>query len=49
MDTFTIVCLGVALTVVLLSVFSTLRLLSQVSDQDDQMRELFKNKKEDHE
>jgi len=49
MDTSTIVCLGIAVTVVVASILWILRILSQVSDHDDQMRELFKNKKEDHE
>ena len=49
MDTFTIVCLGVALTVVVLSIFGTLRLLSQVSEDDARLRKLMKKYKEDHE
>jgi uncharacterized membrane protein affecting hemolysin expression len=38
----TIICLGVALIVVILSCVSTLSILSQVAKQDEQLAELLK-------
>jgi hypothetical protein len=35
MDTSTIVCLGIAATSIAVSIFCTLRVLSQVSEDDD--------------
>jgi len=49
MDTITIVCLGIAATIVVLSTFSVLRILSQVSEDDEHLKQLIKKQKDEHE
>ena len=49
MNTLTIVCAGIALTVIVVSVLSTLRVLSQVSEDDEHLQRLMEKHKENHE
>jgi hypothetical protein len=49
MDTTTIVCLGIAATISAVSILCTLRILSQVSEDDTNLKQLMqkRNKKDE--
>jgi len=49
MDASTIVCAGIACTVIVISILSTLRILSQVSEDDAHLKQLIQKHKKDHE
>jgi hypothetical protein len=49
MNTLTIVCAGIALTVIVVSVLSTLHVLSRVSEDDEHLQRLMEKNKENHE
>ncbi len=49
MDTSTIVCLGIACTIIAISILITLHVLSKVSEDDAHLKQLIQKHKKDHE
>ena len=49
MSTLSIICAGVAFTIIAISIFSTLSILSQVSEYDTRINELRKKHNKDNE